>query len=860
MIGKTVSHYKILEKLGEGGMGQVYKAEDTKLQRIVALKFLPHHLVAGKSIKERFFHEARAASALNHPNIITIHDIHEEEGEVFLVMECVDGVLLSDKLKDGPLKQPELISIATGIADGLNAAHNADITHRDIKSENIIITKEGLPKIIDFGLAKQKGMSQITQDGSTLGTQGYMSPEQVQGVEADRRSDIFSFGVVLYQMATGKLPFEGEHEAAVLYSIVNEAPIPVTTHNPNLDEELQRIINKALEKNVKDRYQHADDLLADLRKLKKGTAPRPTKAKRPVLRNLLYILGAVSFGLSIYLTFIKKDTLATEPILSPKSIAVLPFTSIDRTEESEIFGDGIHDDILTQLSKIHDLKVIARTSVMHYRNTNKKIKEIAEELNVGSILEGSVRRAGNRIRIVAQLIDPKTEEHVWAETYDRDYADIFAIQSDVANKIAGALQATLTLEEKQSIDERPTDNLEAYEFYQQGKIIFNKGVALEYIESAMALFEKAVELDPDFVMAYAMLCITHLRVYWYLEQLPKEHLQGAKLALDKAKKLDPNHSSINVAEGYYYYHGFRDYDKAIEKFYSALQEYPNDSDLLAAIGFVNRRQGTLEEALEYLKEATDLDPQSSNKAWEAGITALYLRNWGVAEQFLIRATLINPQNGWAYLDRFYLAVEGKGNFQEGRKILAEALKYNDSKETVMIGMRAYVEYMNRNYQKALKILNEYGPTNIIDDSGILYEKGRIALALNQRELTTSYFDSLRTLLIKGRQLTSGAWFYHLSLSRAYAGLGMKEKFLKEWKLYESLMPFHKDVFLGATNRVHKIEQLIWLGEYDRAIDLVDQMLSMPSSLTINGLKLSPLYDPIRDNPRFQEVLKKYEGK
>jgi len=697
-------------------------------------------------------------------------------------------------------------------------------------------------------------MSQITQYGTTLGTQAYMSPEQVQSSKVDKRSDIFSFGVVMYQLATGKLPFEGEHEAAVLYSIVNEAPIPVTTHNPNMDEELQRIINKALEKDVKDRYQHADDLLADLRKLKKGSTPKPTSTHPPKWRIPAYMVGALLIAVLLYTTILKKDT---ELTLGKKSIAVLPFTTIDRTEESEIFGEGIHDYLLSQIAKIHDLKVIARTSVLSYKNTDKRVSDIAKELGVETILEGSVYRSGGKIRIIAQLINAETEDHIWSETYDREYAEIFTIQSDVAQKIAAALQATLTLEEKQSIDEIPSDNLEAYEFYQQGKIIFNKGWTSEYIESALTLFEKAVELDPNFLMANAALCEAHLAVYFYHRSLPKEHLQNAKLVLDKVKRLDPNHPSVHIAEGYYYYYGFREYDKALDKFYSALKKFPNDSDLLAAIGYVKRRQGKWEEALEYLTKATDLDPQSSEKAWETGLTARYLRNWGVAEQYFTRSSLSNPQYFRAYSSRVNLAIEGMGDLQEGRQILDEALQYNDLKDAIAI--RAYVEYMNRNYQKALTIYNEYKQTNINADSGILRLKGRTALALNQRDLATSYFDSLNMLWVDRQQSASGDWIHHRWLTTANAGLGMKENFFKEWESFEIAMPFHKDFYWGASYRIAKIEMFIWLGEYDRAIDLADQMLSIPSDLTINALKLSPIYDPLRDSPRFQEVLKKYGG-
>lgn len=854
MIGKTISHYKILEKLGEGGMGQVYKAEDTKLKRIVALKFLPHHLVAGKSIKERFFHEARAASALNHPNIITIYDIHEEEGEVFLAMECVDGILLSDKLKDGPLKQKELISIAKGIADGLNAAHNAEITHRDIKSENIIITKDGQPKIIDFGLAKQKGMSQITQDGSTLGTQGYMSPEQVQGVEADRRSDIFSFGVVLYQMATGKLPFEGEHEAAVLYSIVNEAPIPVTTHNPNMDEELQRIINKALEKDVKDRYQHADDLLADLRKLKKGKPPKTTKTKTTKLRILMYILGAVSITLSLYLTFIKKDILPTKPVPSSKSIAVLPFTSIDRTEESEIFGDGIHDDILTQLAKIKDLKVIGRTSVMRYRNTEKRFKEIAEELNVSAILEGSVRRSGDRIRIVAQLIDPETEKHLWAETYDRDYSDIFAIQSDVAEKIASALKATLTPEELSSIESVPTENMEAYDYYLKGKYYWDVKTDREGNMMAVKLLEKAVELDPNFTLAYAWLAIVDFTLYdeIYWDPTP-ERLEKGKSALEKATQLDPDSPEVHFAQASYYTNIENDYKKALIENLKALEGRPNDSEINLDIGRTYMRVGEWDKAERYLLKSYELDPHRVNVAGNVALFYSCMHNWRKAEYYIDKGIVSLPEVSWQYWAKANIALMGYGDTEKASRAINDGVQF--AGERRMVGYRIDTDISTRRFQELLDAFEPFPDFHYY----FLY-KGFAHWFLEEEDQAKTYLDSARIVHERLIQTSPHNIGNYSDLGLVYAGLGMKEKAIQTAQKAVELGPISTDAVSGPYNHMMLAYVYSMVGEHDKALDEIELLLTIPYYFTTWDLKLNPYWDPLRDNPRFQELIDKYEEK
>ena len=505
--GSTVAgRYQILEELGRGGMGVVYKAEDTKLKRTVALKFLPQELTHIPDVKDRFMREAQAAAALDHPNICTVYEFDEAEEKTFISMAYVEGQSLRKKLESGPLELDEALRIAIQVAEGLQIAHKKGIVHRDIKSANIMVDDRNQAKIMDFGLARMTGTTLLTQEGAAMGTIAYMSPEQARGKEVDHRTDIWSFGVVLYEMLTGELPFKGEHEQAVVYSIRKDKPRPITEVNAEIPPSIEQVVDKALEKDADKRYQQVDELLDDLKSISAGIVPEEIKTrlrKTKLLkrkRSILYV-GAVALVIVIAVLALTLFTGRAEAI---DSIAVLPLENLTGDANQEYFVDGVTDELIGHLAQVSGLRrVISRTSVMTYKETDKSLPEIARELNVDAVVEGTVYQIGDTVRIRLQLIDALPEErNIWVQTYERAVADVLMMYGDIARTIAEEIQVKLTAEEESRFAKARQVNPEAYDAYLKG---YHQVLKLTRagIDAAQSYFELALEKDPTYALAYS---------------------------------------------------------------------------------------------------------------------------------------------------------------------------------------------------------------------------------------------------------------------------------------------------------------------------------------------------------------------
>ena len=680
MTGKIISHYKILGKLGEGGMGVVYKAEDTNLKRNVAIKFLPTHLSGSEENKQRFFREARSAAALNHPNILGIYEISEQNNSLFLVMEFVDGVTLKsyiNSLGSGTgVPVTQAIDWIEQIAQGLKSAHDMNIIHRDIKTENIMITKDGRLKIMDFGLAKLKGDAGITKTKTSVGTLSYMSPEQAHAIPADHRCDIWSLGVVFYEILTGELPFKAEHEAGLIYLIMNESPPAPSTLNRKVPQELDNLVNRMMEKDRENRFNSAGELINELKNLRNESA---SSAKRTLT----------------------------------KSIAVLPFDNIGTEKENEYFGDGLTEELIVNLSKLKEIDVVSRSTSMQYKDVKKNAKTLGRELNVRYVLEGSVRKFQDNIRVTVQLIDVESDRQIWAEAYKGKLKDVFDIQEQVSKQIVDALLLKLSPKEKEVLSKRPTLNAEAFDYNLRARTYLYR-YSKNYIQFAIQFFEKAISLDEKYAEAYAGLGEAYAVKYAYFER--------KNLWLEKAMELSLRAIML---------------DSTLSEPYAAL-----------ALAYFYK--ASYEEAFAAVTKAIEIDPKNFFGYWIlARIFSTTDRSREAIEP-LLKVLNLNPNFYIAYSD-LRMVYERLNEKEKIDKLNNEAIQFytkylennpDDSRARILFANNLII---NGNIEKAKNEI-KLGLSLNPDDNVMLYNAACAYSRINEKK---SAIDTLKNIISNG---------------------------------------------------------------------------------------------------------------
>ncbi|MCK4413966.1 MAG: protein kinase [Candidatus Eisenbacteria sp.] len=844
MIGETISHYRILKKIGEGGMGEVYAAEDTDLERRIALKVLPASIRADPDMLDRFRKEAKAIAALDHPNIVTIHSVEESDGVCFFTMELLEGNTLGEWIPSSGLPLEEFFELAIPLVDAVRAAHERGVTHRDLKPGNIMVTRDGRVKVLDFGLAKTVAPSAmidaphaptefLTEPGIIAGTVPYMSPEQLQGKPLDSRSDIFSLGIILFEMATSRRPFRAGSPAETVSSILRDVPDAVRDLRSELAPQLGRIIDRCLEKDPKGRFQTAHDLgcaLEDLRdETAKGSRPGTAMSSRSVARTA-----------------------------GRQMIVVLPFENLGEPEDRYL-ADGISEEITSRLAAISGLGVISRTSAFQYETKGKTVKEIGRGLGVDFLLEGTVRwdrQDGGliRVRITPQLIRVADDIHLWSDRYDRVLEDVFAVQTEIAKEVIERLGATILESEKEGLQAKPTENMVAYQAYVRGREWLNRAdLAAEQYKQAVLMLEQAVGLDSSFALAYVDLAEAHLCLYFYGFDRSDARLREAKEAVDRALALQPDLPAAHLVLGYYHYRGHLDYDRALKEFSVASQGLPNDPTLLANVAYIWRRQGLMEQAQVNLEQAAELSPQDFQLLCQLGMTYTDMRRFSEAIERFERSISVQPDQQPAYL---YEAAAhwGAGNAAAARSTLE---RVPDRQTPSLVWFWYMQEMIERNYQEAVARLSEH-PRKIIELQYWFHPKDLLAgiayRHMDELERARRHFERALPLMERAAAEHPDDPRVRSSYGRTLAELGRKEAAIREAKEASEICPVSRDAIMGPNWIVELARSYVAIGESEAALDQIEYVLSIPCWLSVPFLKLDPDWDPLRGHPRYERII------
>ena len=862
--------YELFEQIGRGGQGVVFRARQKSLNRTVALKVIGLGHWATAAHLKRFRLEAEAAARLEHPGIVPIHDVGERDGSCYFSMKFIEGGQLDEVVKRTPMSIRQAVELIAKVARTVHYAHEHGILHRDIKPGNILLDANSEPHLTDFGLARLlETESSVTQTLDVLGTPSYMAPEQAVGNNAavSSATDVYGLGAVLYQLLTGQPPFAGGTTYETIKLLLDTEPRQPRLLNPKTDRDLSTICLKCLEKDPKRRYSSALALAGDLERWLKhepilarhtGIIGRSRKWVRRNPSSALLTPSLIALAAAAA-WIVWKSELIRSPLTT--GIAVLPFQNLsEQREDAAAFVDGVQDDILTKLARIADLKVISRTSVMEYRD-KRNVRQIGNDLRVSHVLEGSVRRFGTRFHMNAQLIDTRTDTHVWVEQYDRDLNDLFAIQSEIAQKIAGQLHAKISPAERLAIERKPTGDLVAFELYSRANDIIGAGLSWGADTlPAIDLLNQAVARDPSFFEAYCALARVHDQFYFFSLDHTPARLALAEAAVEKAFRIRPNAGEAHLARAHHLYNGYLDYDAALAELEIARRSLPNNPRIFAVMGYIQRRQGRWEESMRNFERAIELDPRSLNTLGNIADSYASARHYAEQKSTFDRMLTIAPNDLEAKAARAFVEVDWKADTGPSHQVINEIRTTNPAAMPQLAGLSLLCALAERDVAAAKDALLASGEIPLGRQAVNFtrpFVEGVIARMTNDEHNAQLAFTAARAKQEKTVQAEPNYGPAWCVLGVIDAALGQKEDALREGRHAVELLPVEKDPVNGMVMIKYLAMIAAWVGEKDLACEQLATAVRCPTSgmdLSYGELKLMPWWDCLRGDPRFEKIV------